>query len=244
MMSTRHPNKILDERMAQRAAEQREAEEKAKEEAKTAGRKYVKPKFKDGSKSSFKPSKVREIPKGTPFVMLSAPALSALLERPPSRRGFQMLLRLALEHLAHAGAENGHLVVTHRQFTKEARISDRFVGPTKEELIELGWLVVEHDGRYRGGAKRDPNRYRLTCFKSKSDAATGAPVYFEPTHEWQDVKEKPRRTASQNQSEWFMRVKQPATIRVKQANPEPESAKSPETEEISQILIIKPGRLR
>ncbi len=243
-MSIKHPNKILAERMARGAGEQRQAEQHAKEEAKAAGRKYVKPKFKDGSKSSFEPSKVREIPKGTPFVMLSAPALSALLERPPSRRGFQMLLRLALQHLSHAGKENGYLVVTKRQFTKDARISARFIIPTKEELIELGWLVVEHDGQYRGGARRDPNRYRLTCFKSKSFSATGAPVYFEPTNEWQDVNEKPTRPASQNQSEWFTRMNQPRTTRVNQTKQELESAKSPETEEISQILIIKPGRLR
>ena len=169
-MSVTHPNKILAARMA-RAVERQQAEQRAKEEAENAGRKYIKPKFKDGSKSSFKPRQVREIPNGMPFIQLSREALETLLEHPPSRRGFQMLLRLALEHLAHAGTENGYLVVTHRQFTKEARISDRFVVPTKEELIELGWLVVEHDGQYRGGAKRDPNSYRLTCFKSKSFAA-------------------------------------------------------------------------
>jgi hypothetical protein len=186
---------------------------------------------------------VREIAKGTPFIMLSRAALEALLERPPSRRGFQMLLRLALEHLAHAGTENGCLVVTRRQFTEQARISPQFVAPTKEELIELGWLVVEHDGQYAGGAKRDPNRYRLTCFKSKSFSATGAPVYFEPTHEWQDVKEKPPRGTSKNQSEWYTRLNQPGYTRLNQTNPEPESPESSETEEISHILILKPGRL-
>ena len=97
-MSVKHPNKILADRMARRAAEQRQAEEQAKDEAKTAGRKYIRPKPKDGSKSSFKPTEVPEIPKGMPFIMLSQAALEALLERPPSRRGFQMLVRPSPAH--------------------------------------------------------------------------------------------------------------------------------------------------
>jgi hypothetical protein len=192
-LSRKYPNKLLAERMARIAATQRQAENDAKEQANRTGRRYIRPKFKDASRSYFKPSKVREIAPGMPFIMLSREVLEGLLSRPPSRRGFQMLIRLALEHLAHAGTENGNLVVTQRQFAKEGRISSDFIAPTKEELIELGWLVVEHDGQYAGGAKRDPCRYRLTCFKFKSAAATGAPVYFEPTHEWRDVKTVPKR---------------------------------------------------
>jgi hypothetical protein len=192
-LSRKYPNKLLAERMARNAATQRQAEDDAKAQTKRTGNRYIRPKFKDNSRSHFKPNKVQEIPHGMPFIMLSREVLEGLLNRPPSRRGFQMLIRLALEHLAHAGTENGNLVVTQRQFAKEARISSDFIAPTKEELIELGWLVVEHDGQYAGGAKRDPCRYRLTCFKFKSAPATGAPVYFEPTHEWRDVKTVPKR---------------------------------------------------
>jgi hypothetical protein len=191
-LSRKYPNKLLAERMARSASSQRQAEDDAKEQAERTGRRYIRPKFKDASKSHFKPSKVREIPQGMNFIMISREVLEALMSRPPSRRGFQMLIRLALEHLAHASTENGNLIVTQRQFAKEARISSDFIAPTKEELVELGWLVVEHDGQYAGGAKRDPCRYRLTCFKFKSAGATGAPVYFEPTHEWRDVKTVPK----------------------------------------------------
>jgi len=125
-LSGKYPNKLLTERMARSAAIQRQAKDDAEERAKGTGNRYIRPKFKDGSRSHFKASKVREIPHGMPFIMLSREVLEALLSRPPSRRGFQMLIRFALEHLAHAGTENGNLAVTQRQFAKEARISSDF----------------------------------------------------------------------------------------------------------------------
>jgi hypothetical protein len=107
----------------------------------------------------------------------------------------RLLDRLELENCAHAGKENGYLIVTYDQFVAHG-IGRRFVRPAIEEAIELGLLVVPRQGLYRGGARRHPNLYRLTYLKSKFVPVAGAPYFLEPTHEWRAFtgKTKPRKS--------------------------------------------------
>jgi hypothetical protein len=94
----------------------------------------------------------------------------------------RLLDRIELEHCAHAGRENGYLTVPYNQFV-EAGIGRRFIKAAIDEAVRLGLLIVER-GLYRGGARRQPSRYRLTYLKWKFVPAAGAPYYLEPTHDW------------------------------------------------------------
>jgi hypothetical protein len=70
------------------------------------------------------------------------------------------------------------------------------IKPAIDEAVRLGLLVVE-PGHYRGGARRQPSRYRLMYLKWKFVPAVGAPYYLEPTHDWRNVKpEKSARKSS------------------------------------------------
>jgi hypothetical protein len=93
----------------------------------------------------------------------------------------RLLDRIELEHCAHAGRENGYLTVTYQQFV-EWGIGRRFIKTAIVEAVRLGLLVVE-PGLYRGGARRQPSRYRLTYLKWKFVPAVGAPYSLEHTHD-------------------------------------------------------------
>jgi hypothetical protein len=107
----------------------------------------------------------------------------------------RLLDRIELEHCAHAGRENGYLTVPYNQFV-EAGIGRRFIKAAIDEAVRLGSLIVER-GLYRGGAKRQPSRYRLTYLKWKFVPAAGAPYYLEPTRDWRNFRpEKNARKSS------------------------------------------------
>ena len=103
----------------------------------------------------------------------------------------RLLHRVELEHCAHSGRENGYLTVTYKQFV-DWGIGRRFIKAAIDEAIRLGLLVVE-PGLYRGGARRQPSRYRLSYLKWKFVPVVGAPYYLEPTHDWRDF--RPEATA-------------------------------------------------
>jgi hypothetical protein len=107
----------------------------------------------------------------------------------------RLLDRLELENCAHAGKENGYLIVTYDQFVAYG-IGRRFVRPAIEEAVKLGLAKVTRQGLYRGAARRQPNLYQLTYLKSKLVPGVGAPYFLEPTHEWRAFtgKTKPRKS--------------------------------------------------
>jgi hypothetical protein len=107
----------------------------------------------------------------------------------------RLLDRIELEHCAHAGHENGYLTVRYQQFV-EWGMGRRFIKAAIDEAVRLGLLVVE-PGLYRGGARRQPSRYRLTYLKWKFVPAVGAPYFLEPTHDWRNFRlEKKARKSS------------------------------------------------
>jgi hypothetical protein len=105
---------------------------------------------------SFKPRKVSDIPDGMPWVPMTDEVIEALLARRPSYRAIRILFCLMLEHLAHAGKENGYLIKTHRQLCKDAHLSPVHVKPALDELVDGGWLAIEHKGSCALGAKPQP----------------------------------------------------------------------------------------
>jgi len=108
----------------------------------------------------------------------------------------RLLDRLELENCAHAGKENGYLIVTYDQLVAHG-IGRRFVRPAIEEASKLGLLKVTRQGLYRGGARRQPNMYQLTYLKTKFVPVAGAPYYVAPSHDWRafTAKTKPRKSS-------------------------------------------------
>lgn len=100
----------------------------------------------------------------------------------------RMLDRLELEHMAHAGRENGNLVVTFDQFV-DCGIRREAIARTMAELDRLGWIEV-HRGLYRGCARSDPNRFRLTARRTRASQSIGEPYFVEGTHDWRRYRSK------------------------------------------------------
>ena len=105
--------------------------------------------------------------------MVESPALRVL-----SRAAVLIMHRLEKEHMAHGGAENGKLVVTHRQF-EEWGIHRDFVGPAIRELVALGFVEITEKGHAGVGGHGEANRFRLSYVNDKH----GVP----PTDEWRCI---------------------------------------------------------
>jgi hypothetical protein len=142
-----------------------------------------------GAKSNFKPSKIRDVPPGQPFIQLGVKLLESAALRSLDRYGYLMLLRLEVEHCRHAGKENGWLAVTYNQFV-ECGVPCRAIKATINRLVRVGLLVVERSGRGHAG-DGEPNLYRLTYLKSKFVPVAGSPYFLEPTNDWEKFEAKP-----------------------------------------------------
>lgn len=100
-----------------------------------------------------------------------------------STNTMRLLLRLLLEHLQHAGCENGRLIATYRQL-EAIGCSKSAISEAIEEVEFLGLIRVHHGGRC-GGSDR-PNLYRLTWMGGYDANDTVLP----PTNEWKNVDDK------------------------------------------------------
>jgi hypothetical protein len=80
---------------------------------------------------------------------------------------------LLVEHMNHAGTENGNLTATYKQL-QEWGIWHRHIRPAINEAVFLGLLRVEKGGYF--GGKTEGSLYRLTFYTDKN----GSP----PTNEW------------------------------------------------------------
>lgn len=95
-----------------------------------------------------------------------------------NRSAVLAMRRLEAEHMAHGGAENGKLIVTHRQF-EEWGIHRDSVGPAIRELVALGFVEVTERSHAGGGGHGEANRFRLTYVNDK--------YRVPPTDEWRRV---------------------------------------------------------
>lgn len=89
----------------------------------------------------------------------------ALLESPGYRRlslpAFKVLAFLKIEHIAHAGTENGLLKAPHEQLRKHWRISPRKICEAFDMLEAFG-LIRRTGNRYRHGGREGAMTYALT----------------------------------------------------------------------------------
>jgi hypothetical protein len=129
---------------------------------------------------------------GHAWVPHTAELIASPAWRARSIYAVRLIDRLELEHMAHAGKENGYLRLTWEQMC-EAGISKRFIASTIAEAVALGLVRVDHRGSYRGGARNDPTLYRLTYLPVKFVPATGAPIYQDPTNDWRAYRGKSAR---------------------------------------------------
>jgi hypothetical protein len=102
-----------------------------------------------------------------PRSMLESEAYRSL-----SLSGHRVLARIELEHLKHAGKDNGRLPVTRRDFT-EYGIPARCVLNAKNELITKGFVRITKKGR--SGKNGIATEYRLTYLHANNRP---------PTNDW------------------------------------------------------------
>lgn len=89
--------------------------------------------------------------------MLESPAFRAM-----NRSSFLILNRICLEHMAHAGSDNGRLPVTQRQFAAYG-VRKQSVPAAIAELEALGFAVRTDPGcKYFGEFEGRAARFRLT----------------------------------------------------------------------------------
>jgi hypothetical protein len=145
-----------------------------------------------GNKSSFKPSKITNVPAGEAFIQHWKKLLESRAWRSLSRHAYLALWRLEAEHCNHAGKENGSLIVLYDQF-EEWGIPRKWIKPTLTDLVNVGLLVIERQGIAARRGDGIPSLYRLTYLPSKHVPIAGSPYYLEPTNDW-TVFENPNRS--------------------------------------------------
>jgi hypothetical protein len=107
--------------------------------------------------------------------MLRGGAMRAL-----SVHGRRVLDRIMVEHMDHAGQENGRLKVTWLDFEKFG-VHRVYIQQARDELVAVGLVAIEDPGRaiVWGESKGDPAQYRLTFLP------VSEPNNFRPaTNEW------------------------------------------------------------
>ena len=90
-----------------------------------------------------------------------------------------MLARIQLEHLAHAGKENGKLPVTFLDF-EEYGVHRCAIAPAIREVGALGFIRVTQEGRSGNGEWRIPNMFALTHLPTKDNPKA--------TEDWKRIK--------------------------------------------------------
>ncbi len=89
----------------------------------------------------------------------------------------KILERIEIEHMRHAGKENGHLIVSYDQLVEHG-VSRRTIRGSIDLGVALGLLEVRQSGEWAGDV-RTPNMYRLTYLPEKDRKA--------PTDEWEGI---------------------------------------------------------
>jgi hypothetical protein len=103
---------------------------------------------------------------------------SAYRELVRHRGAFVVTWRIALEHMCHAGKENGRLKVTYSDFQDWGGISPRQVVDGIAIAEHLGFIKQTKQGLASFEDRRYPNEYALTWQPVKGEL---------PTNEWRKV---------------------------------------------------------
>jgi hypothetical protein len=144
-------------------------------------------------RNSFSPSRAAKAALGHHGFIAHTPELIASdAWRRRSIHLVRILDRLELEHLAHAGKENGFLRCTYEQLAAYG-VARQYIKPAIADGVALGLIKVTHVGGYSGAGRNDPSTYQVTYLPWKFVPAIGPPQYLEPTNEWKSAAAKPPR---------------------------------------------------
>jgi hypothetical protein len=115
-----------------------------------------------------------------PFVARTRAMLESPAYRVLSLSGHRVLARVEIEHLSHAGQENGRLPVTFNNFV-DFGIDPHSVVPAIRECVALRFLEISRVGRAGNGEFRQATLYRLTYIHTYRPDVRA-------TNEWQFVR--------------------------------------------------------
>jgi hypothetical protein len=172
------------------------------------------------SRNTFLPLKQRRRlnapPKNEPWSWMTRELLASDAFRLLSNAARQVLFRIIIEHLNHAGFENGRLKVTHLDFGAYGCRYPSIKGAINE-LVAAGLVDVAREGRRCHGEDHGaPAEYRLTWLP------TGTEMDFRPaTNRWKSPKPKRARKIifSSNENVTVSSNENVSRARVKQAKP-------------------------
>ena len=116
------------------------------------------------------------------FVMLELELLVSPAWQGQSINCRRLIDRLMIEHMRHAGQENGNLKVSYDHF-EEGGIARVYIKPAQLEAVARGLVAIE-EGHYRGAAQTVPSKYRLTFLPGVHRGELGLRYFGKATHEW------------------------------------------------------------
>lgn len=118
-------------------------------------------KGRDSGNLTQREKKLRQPPAGEPWVWTTRELLESPSWQAQSINGRRLMDFLLLDHMGHAGKENGRLMATYDQLVKFG-ITRRKITAAIRELEFLGLVECEHGGRYNMSNR--PSTYRLTFY--------------------------------------------------------------------------------
>ena len=126
-------------------------------------------------RSSGKPTgraaKERRPPQGEPWTWLTAELLVSPSWRALGINTRRLIDFLLVEHMNHAGRENGRLLATHKQLAAHG-LRPSGIKRAIQEAVALRLIDVEFGGRWAG--LNTPNRFKLTFLPDRDGATSNA----------------------------------------------------------------------
>jgi len=123
----------------------------------------------------------RNRPPDGPWAWLTREMLECQAWRSLSLASLRVVFRVMIEHMAHAGTENGNLAVTYADFTNFG-IRTKSLKKAIDEAVERGLVIVTQKGRRSAGPDRWPARYALGWLPLRDGSAA--------MNRWKDWKPK------------------------------------------------------
>jgi hypothetical protein len=94
----------------------------------------------------------------------------------------RIIERVMLEHMAHAGTENGNLIVTYQNF-RDYGVRDKSIKTAITTVEALGWIEITVHGRASFEDQRYASRYALTWLPQPALGKNA-------TNRWREIKSR------------------------------------------------------
>jgi len=141
----------------------------------------------NGLPNSSRWKKMNAPPEGEPFIWFTREMLESPAWRVLSKPAQGVVLRIAIEHMSHAGTQNGDLPVTYTDFESYG-VRRKSIPDAIAEAEALGWIDIVERGRRGYADIRRPSKYGLTWLPR---AAGGMP----PSNRWKRQRTMPEARA-------------------------------------------------